>query len=236
MQAMGTSEEHAPRPFSAARRREPAFVWVTWLTKILAGKDSCLWAAWFKSNFTDYAKTPDDFDSVSWNLKHTAALNAVEASYRQRYETVTRENQNSFRLAGSSGRGVLSGKPDLVAMSSEEIRIVDVKTSKHPRDEEWIQVAIYMLAWRLCFAESCKDRRLVGELVYNDARQEIYDDEITTEFAEMVFGLLRKITGETPPPPTPSSTECGYCRITRADCHEKAETEAVARSSGFGDF
>ena len=32
-----------------ALRRDSPYIRVTWLTKLLAGEDSCEWAAWFRS-------------------------------------------------------------------------------------------------------------------------------------------------------------------------------------------
>lgn len=39
-----------------AMARNSPYVWVTWLTKILAGEQSCEWASWFKAHYQDFEK------------------------------------------------------------------------------------------------------------------------------------------------------------------------------------
>ena len=31
----------------AERRRDEPYIWVTWLTRLLVGENSCEWAVWF---------------------------------------------------------------------------------------------------------------------------------------------------------------------------------------------
>jgi len=62
-----------------AQRRDTPYVWVTWLTKLLVGENSCEWAAWFKANHysSSYDKVPSTFDATEWQLQHTELLNKV---------------------------------------------------------------------------------------------------------------------------------------------------------------
>jgi hypothetical protein len=41
-------------------RPEP-YVWVSWITKILAGESSCVWSAWLRAHYQT-AKAPNGFD------------------------------------------------------------------------------------------------------------------------------------------------------------------------------
>ena len=51
--------------------RDGPYIWVTWLTKLMVGENSCEWAAWFKSHFQGYDKVPNDFDVTAWQMAHT---------------------------------------------------------------------------------------------------------------------------------------------------------------------
>ena len=42
-----------------ARKRDGPYVWVSWITKLLAGEVNCEWAPWFKAHHT-YQKVPSD--------------------------------------------------------------------------------------------------------------------------------------------------------------------------------
>ena len=51
------------------------FIWVTWLTRLLAGEASCEWAAWFRAQHEVWGRMPSDFDQSPWLMNHTAKLN-----------------------------------------------------------------------------------------------------------------------------------------------------------------
>ena len=59
--------------------RASPYIWVTWLTKLLVGENSCEWAAWFRSRYesSSYATVPSDFGVTGWQLKHTALPNNI---------------------------------------------------------------------------------------------------------------------------------------------------------------
>ena len=40
------------------------YIWATWLTKLLAGEDSCEWSSWFKSQYDSrtWEKAPSNYD------------------------------------------------------------------------------------------------------------------------------------------------------------------------------
>ena len=64
-----------------AERRDKPYLWVTWLTKLLVGENSCEWAAWFRANHENrsYDKVPSNFDATEWQLHHTELLSKVRA-------------------------------------------------------------------------------------------------------------------------------------------------------------
>ena len=57
-----------------ATKRDGVFVWITWLSRVMAGEQNCEWASWFKAHYENYDKAPSDFDTVKWNIEHTRQL------------------------------------------------------------------------------------------------------------------------------------------------------------------
>jgi hypothetical protein len=70
----------------AERRMDGPYIWVTWLTRLLVGENSCEWAVWFRAQHEGWSwtKVPKGFDQVSWQLAHTTRVNEV----RQQWEGV----------------------------------------------------------------------------------------------------------------------------------------------------
>ena len=103
----------------AVLRSGGPYVWVTWLTRLLVGENSCEWAAWFRAQHEgwSWAKAPSGFDLVGWQLAHTAGVNENRCLWEERGYAVFTENQNSFALRGRTA--TLGGKPDLVALKGE---------------------------------------------------------------------------------------------------------------------
>ena len=86
-------------------------IWVTWWTRLLAGENSCEWAAWFRAQHESWSwvKAPSGFDLVGWHIAHTAGVNECRAEWEERGYTVYTESQNSFALRGRTA--TLGGKP-----------------------------------------------------------------------------------------------------------------------------
>jgi len=99
--------------------RESPYIWVTWLTKLLVGENSCEWAAWFHAQHEgwSYDKVPGTFDATEWQMKHTALLNETRGQLEAEGKTVFTEGQNAFTLRGRSA--ALGGKPDLITVSGD---------------------------------------------------------------------------------------------------------------------
>ena len=76
--------------------RPSPFFWVTWLTKLLVGENSCEWAAWFKGHYQKYEKIPNGFDLTSWQMNHTALVNQIRSQLEEAGKPVFAENQNAF--------------------------------------------------------------------------------------------------------------------------------------------
>ena len=99
-----------------AVERTTPYIWVTWLTKLLVGENSCEWAAWFRAHHEtwSYDKVPSTFDATAWQLNHTSLLNRIRSRLEVQGQTVFTENQNSFHLRGNVA--TLGGKPDLITL------------------------------------------------------------------------------------------------------------------------
>jgi hypothetical protein len=124
-------------------QRSDPFLWVSWLSKVMAGEKQCEWSCWFRSHYT-WNKVPSGLDLAKWTADHTQLLRARRAALEAEGFTVYTEDQNSFTLMGKTGIEV-SGKPDIVAIRGEEAYVEDCKTGS-PRHFDHFQVLIYMLS------------------------------------------------------------------------------------------
>src|SRR2546426_12613973 len=53
-----------------AQPREGPYIWVTWLSKLLAGEAHCEWALWFKAHHKYDKRLDESFDLASWAARH----------------------------------------------------------------------------------------------------------------------------------------------------------------------
>lgn len=209
----------------ATQRREP-YIWPTWLTKILAGEQSCEWATWFKAHYQDYEKAPRDGNLTAWVARHTDLLQKRAAEFRNDGYEVFVEEQNKFTLKGRSC--TIGGKPDIVAVKSEidingregeDIVVVDAKSGK-PRDSDHFQVLIYMMILPLTHPR-CLGKAVRGELQYPGERIDI--DVLPNRQREMILATIERIASETPAVLAPSFRECRFCDLTKTDCKSRVE-------------
>jgi len=202
-----------------AEPRSAPYVWVTWLSRQLAGEESCHWKLWFRAHHT-YDKAPGDFDLARWTADHTQLLQARAAELRDQGYAVFVEDQNAFRLKGGNG-ATLAGKADIVAIRRDEAVVVDCKTGKE-RNSDKLQVLVYMLALPLNVSH-CRGLRLGGEVRYREAAVAIAPREVDDGFRAMVKQAMDLAAAPEPPEPTPSAGECRFCDITAADCPMRVE-------------
>jgi hypothetical protein len=215
--------------------RDNTFIWVTLVTKFLTGNGSCLWSAWYQANHQDYKRAPSNFDSVQWKVDHANLLDKIEPVYRQKYDIVQREWQNTFRFPGRSG-AILTGTPDIVGISSSELVIGDAKTGKK-KDEDWAQMLLYLHYFPLVFPDVCQGLKPRGEIIYADGtKQEVYKEEFNEGFKERVTKILQTMSSPTPPPRTPSSNECGYCKLAKEECPDRIDAILEGNPIETGDF
>lgn len=216
-------------PASATKRSNP-FVWVSWLSKLMAGEKQCEWACWFRSHYI-WDKLPSGLDLAKWTAEHAQLLRARRATLEAEGFTVYAEDQNSFTLKGKTGIEV-SGKPDIVAIRGSEAYVEDCKTGT-PRHSDHFQVLVYMLS--LPHVEGpWKGLELNGRIVYSNTVVDVPSSKIDADLKELFRETVLTIGGPEPARKTASWGECRYCDISRPDCPERIEI--VPRTSGNHDL
>ena len=186
-------------------RRSP-YTWATHITGILAGDDSCRWAAWAKSQHT-YDKRPDANaeNLATWKSEHADLVQRRAAELRAEGWTVTLEDQNKFTIKGRST--TLSGCPDIVATRELDVRVVDAKTGTRKGKDIW-QVRIYQLGLPLT-ERFGNDARYTGEVAYKDGNQPV--GPLMPDDASRILALLAEVGASTAPEGVPA--------VVAADSH-----------------
>ena len=205
------------------RPRETPYIWVTWLSRLLVGDDSCVWASWFRAHYEGFRKTENDsFDLVKWRVAHSTLLRQTRDGLRADDHTVTEEDQNFFRLNGNSG-ATLAGKPDLIATAPDgAVTVYDAKTGTRKASDA-AQVMVYLYA--LARDSRYRGRRLEGMLVYADgAEVPVPAGSLDGDFKEGLHDLLVRVTGSELAERVPSERECAWCPLTTDDCPDRIES------------
>ena len=200
-------------------RRTGPYIWVTWLTELLAGDHSCEWAGWFRAQHysNSWTPVPSSLDLPSWMLAHTAALNDYRNHLEAQQYTVFTENQNDFHLQGQAA--TLGGKPDLIARQGTTGTIVDVKTGK-PRTSHAIQVMLYIYAVPRALPQH-EGVTFDGKIVYQDHEVPVPADSVDDPFIQKFAELIRRLSSPTPARRVASAAECRFCPISSTDCPER---------------
>ena len=201
------------------------YIWVTWLTGLIAGEKSCQWAAWIKAHYR-YDELPEaDEDSLLlWKAEHANMVRTQEAFMRaDGYRPVTIEEQNKFTYRGKLA--LVGGKPDAIGYRDDvrldgpgnpEAVIADCKSGRE-RDSDAIQVAIYMT---LAPQEvpHLRGRALRGEVVYQHRVRPV-GAETAANLKDVIVAQVLRTAGDEEPPRTPSAGECRFCNI--AECPDR---------------
>ena len=205
--------------YPQAQPRDP-YIWVTWLSRLLAGESLCAWAAWFKAHHV-YKKRPSGFDFAPLNAQHSEMVLKRKEELTQAGYTVFIENQNKFDLTSRDGRIKIGGRPDLVAVRDQDYVIEDCKTRAMKYSHYW-QVLTYMLLLPHAIPKF-QHKVFRGRVVYHQAHSEVHPDALSDEFKHRFRELVNKIGGDVPPARVPSPRECGWCEIAAVYCPERIE-------------
>ena len=199
--------------------RDGSYIWVTWITGLMAADKHCEWSAWFRAHFQGFAKVPSDFDLAAWKAAHGEMVRARADELRGESYSVFVEDQNKFSLEGQAA--TLGGVPDLVAVRDGRGLVVDCKSGKQ-RDSDAFQVLTYMLVLPQTH-EACRGVSLAGEVQYRASRLPIAPAKLTDELKGLIRGTIERVGGEAPLAKVPSLSECRFCDLTTADCPERVE-------------
>lgn len=200
-------------------KRQGTYVWVTWLSRLMAGDACCEWAPWFKSHYQDYAKAPSDFDAAAWKIKHTRVLRQLRLERETAGEEALLEGQTQFYYERPATGLVVSGKADLLAISGSSVCVYDVKTGQ-VRASDSVQVMIYMY----CIPRANPNLRaktFEGAVVYEDHRVPIPPSAINSEFERNIEYFLDILDSDEEPSKAPSPAECRFCDIGHQECAER---------------
>jgi len=200
--------------------RYSPYIWVTWLTKLIAGEQQCEFQSWFKAHYK-YDKKPNSFDLCKWTIKHNQLLHKRRDELEKEGYAVKIEDQNSFHLDLPKGITV-SGKADIVA-SDNTLRgiVVDCKTGR-PKNSDQVQILLYMMF----LPQSIKKYEGIsfdGYVKYKDSEVPILHTDVDTDLKEVVWDLIKRIGGDKPCRKVPSYDECKWCDISKENCPEKVE-------------
>ena len=217
-------------------RRDGPYIWITWLTKLLVGDNSCEWASWFKAQHDGKSWTRAERvgNLARWQIGHTDMLKRKAQELREQGYEVTYEGQNQFTINSNKIRVAVAGKCDLTARQGDVLWIIDIKSGQ-PRASDQAQVLIYMHLFPKARRE-LQGLTIKGLLVYGDHEEVIEPEEVDGQFVRAFDGLVRRLadTGE-PAVKVPAWSECRFCDISALHCPERVQQEdrAVGTAEGL---
>lgn len=200
-----------------AHLRTQPFIYVTWLKNYLIGDSLCRWSIWHRIHY-QYEKAKSNFDSIGYQIKHTALLNQIQKRYASKGYEVIPELEVTVR-----GKvAVLKGRIDLIALREDSNLIIEVKTGT-PRPSDKIQLMLYIWALPKSSNQRFRGATFDGLLVYENHEIEISALEIDEDFLKHFSHFTADIMSSEPDRKYPSPRECKWCSI--ADCDEKLNEE-----------
>lgn len=211
--------------------RRNAYIWVTWVTKLLAGEASCEFAAWFRAHY-QYDKLPGDFDLSQWKADHTELVRVTAEELHAEGYRVTVEDQNAFRMVSERGTYCLAGKPDIVAVNDAGVLVVDCKTGQQ-RESDVVQVQIYQA---VLGRTKYKGMPVSGRVQYRSFATDIPAAAVDAEFVGRLRRLVSAVGGSQALPAVPSARECGWCDIGPNDCSARTSIQKLPILTDHGLF
>ncbi len=187
------------------------YIWVTWITGLLAGTDTCYWRAWVKAHY-HYDKVPGDpdnpFDAEGWQKRHDDMVQSRVTRLRDEGYTVTVEAENKFQLVGALAK--LAGQPDIAAVDAAGgVLVVDEKSGKAKDMYLW-QVLLYMFAMKITHF---KNKVIRGEIEYSNSAVPIPASRLDTEAEQKIVDVIKIVAAPSAPPATPTADNCRYCDV-----------------------
>lgn len=212
-------------PPGVSPKRGKSYLWVSWLTSLLAGDDTCLLQPWLKVHYRFPEVDHGSFDLSAWKAQHAAMVELERLKLESESWSYTVEDQNTFKLDGTTA--IIGGKPDLIASRDGAVRVIDLKGGKK-RGSDYQQVLIYMFA--LPRIAGHYPRNLHGEVVYRPEvapRHVVQPTELTPEWIASLAALVRRLASRERPVPRPSARECAFCKVPASLCPQRVDEPAV---------
>lgn len=220
----------------ADTKRFGVFIWVTWITGILAGDKKCEWAAWYRSHYQVRDKIVDEDHEKSlmeWTRDHDAMVATRVGRMRQDGWTVTVEEENQFKMEGrdrgEGRRAILAGKPDIVGVKPGEVYVIDPKSGKARDSDAW-QVRLYLFVLpRVWFKNQAL--KFHGAVEYrNDV---VPVEPLTAEQNGRIRTVLEMVSDDVEPPKSPSYAECRFCDIANCPSRMKVVEKVGSAADVF---
>jgi len=198
-------------PFGFEEKREPGS-WITWLAGPLCDPAACLLPLFLQSRTV----VPRDDDAGSlgdWATRHGQLMSETADSIRARGRTVVLEQP----IAITSRTGVaVSGSMDIWVEEDTAARqagmVIDAKTGKK-KPAHRSQVLLYQLLLQAS-PEFTTTVPPTGGLVYGDGTKvTIPASEADAALRQQLAQLLEVVAADCAPDPTPSASNCRFCRI-----------------------
>lgn len=191
------------------KRKYGPYCWVTWLSAIMSGEQSCLWRSWFMTHHQNYVKAKTDSKfTATWNIKHTTLLH--KSIHWLKAKDLDVKVEHAFKYTKVPGI-CLAGKADILATDGKKEVVYDCKSGK-PKHSHHVQVMIYM------HVLGCD----AGHLIYENDHVEVAKPD--EAFIESFNRNLRLLAAKDEPYKSPSRGDCRYCPLTEVDCEERVES------------
>jgi hypothetical protein len=203
------------------QKRDGVYIWVTWLSKLMTGEQSCEWSPWLKANYEYYERVLDDFDSAAWRVEHTRLLRELRIERQKAGGHIYWEKQNSFKYKTQDGIAI-AGVPDMVELVSKDHGIIyDAKTGQRSQSHQ-IQVILYMYLIPLAKPEWA-GIVFNGAVQYKDGMSDIPASAVDASFKENFNYFIKVLASNEPPYKAPSESNCRFCDIHKQECPERIE-------------
>lgn len=188
----------------------------------MADEIQCHWSVWFRTHYK-YEKINSSFDSAKWNARHRALLdNRIQELEAEGYR-VHVEGENWFEVTGKTHVVKVAGKPDILAVSGDEVIVEDCKAGRR-KNADLCQILIYLLLLPVG-VERCRGVNLQGRLVYPDEVLDVGLEQVDDGFREQFRQAIALLSSAVPVRKVPSFRECRYCDIPTQYCPERLESK-----------
>ena len=224
------------------------YIWVTWITGLLAGDKHCQWSAWFAAHYDYKAHEREDrFDLEKWKIEHNAMVRARVQVLEAAGWTCFIEGQNAFKIIGKTGT-TWSGKMDIVAIKRAHagevdgpdwlVKIIDCKSGR-PRDADTWQLFSYRFAFKLAemahrYGMATGDHLEIGlEVEYQTQSRVIPPHAYNQAIEAHIIQQIQLTAGKDEPRRVPSYEECRFCDISAKDCPVRQEPAPETTTEAF---